>query len=129
MVEYKSKKAYIEAIIDCERAFLFYIDDHQDVWLKADLEIGGEPLCERIEIMDFKLNPKQSILLTVASCRGFYPGGITFIEYHDQSNAHKAAINDFVNLQDEASYIICDDMDLFKLSLIKPAHYLYIYVK
>lgn len=129
MVEFKSKTEFRETIKDCERAFLLFIDENKDVWLKADLEIGGNPLCERVEIMDFKLNPKQPILSEIVLCRGFYRGGITYFEYNPQSDVLNASIKDFINLEDEASYIICDDMDLSEISTIKPNHYLYIYVK
>lgn len=48
-----SKNYFRKTVINCERAFLVYIDTEKNAWLQADLEIGGEsPQC-RVELMDF----------------------------------------------------------------------------
>lgn len=120
---------YKDAIVNCERAFLLYIDKGS-VWIIADMEIGGYNPRFRVELMNFKLNIFEPILYTTVECRTNYCGGINFIEY-DKSldNIFNLALNDFLALQNNAEYLICENMDLQKISKKYDKQYLYIYVE
>ena len=108
---------------------LLYIDKGS-VWIIADMEIGGYNPRFRVELMNFKLNIFEPILYTTVECRTNYCGGINFIEY-DKSldNIFNLALNDFLALQNNAEYLICENMDLQKISKKYDKQYLYIYVE
>lgn len=129
MIEFVDKNRYRDLISDCERAFLLRIDEEGNIWLKADIEIVGEPQCERVELMDFQIDKEKSILLAIVECRGFYCGGITFIEYDDNNDILELALDDFMNTQDNARYLICDDSDLSNIALLDYNQHLYVYVR
>ena len=76
---------YKKAIVNGERAFLFYIEKGS-VWIIADMEIGGNTPRYRVELMDFKLNTFEPILYTTVECRCYYCGGIYFIEYDEKQD-------------------------------------------
>ena len=92
------------------------------------MEIGDSERY-RVELMDFELNPQEDILLTTVECRGFYCGGITFIEYDKKKEeTFELALGDFIMLKDNAKYLICDNNDLLSISRIGTNQYMYIYV-
>ena len=129
MIHFVSKERYINSIANGERAFLIYIDNNSTVWLQADMEIGGNSEQYRVELMDFELNPQEGILLTTVECRGFYCGGISFIEYEKNTNSTFAfALADFLNLQDNAEFLLCEDTDLSSIAKAKTDQYYFIYV-
>jgi len=129
MVRLVDKKTYINSIDNGEKAFLIFIDEDNVIWLLADLEIGGDSERYRVELMDFELNPQEDILLTTVECRGFYCGGITFIEYDKKKEeTFELALGDFIMLKDNAKYLICDNNDLLSISRIGTNQYMYIYV-
>ena len=120
---------YKKAIVNGERAFLFYIEKGS-VWIIADMEIGGNTPRYRVELMDFKLNTFEPILYTTVECRRYYCGGIYFIEYDEkQDDTFNLALKDFLALQNDAKYLICGNMDLYKISSMYDNQYLYIYVQ
>lgn len=120
---------YKDAIVNCERAFLLYIDK-DSVWIIADMEIGGYNPRLRVELMNFKLNIFEPILYTTVECRANYCGGISFIQYDENlDNILSLALNDFLALQNNAEYLICGNMDLQKISKKYDEQYLYIYVE
>lgn len=120
---------YKKAIVNGERAFLFYIEKGS-VWIIADMEIGGNTPRYRVELMDFKLNTFEPILYTTVECRCYYCGGIYFIEYDEkQDDTFNLALKDFLALQNDAKYLICGNMDLYKISSMYDNQYLYIYVQ
>lgn len=124
-----SKEQYKRAIVNGEKAFLLFINK-QDVFIIADMEVGGEIPRYRVELMDFKLNTLEPILNTTVECRTFYCGGINFIEYNEGfDDTFDLAIKDFLALQDDAKYLICENMDLYKISRMYDNQYLYIYVQ
>ena len=129
MIEFVDKNIYSASILDCEKAFLLYVDEEGYVWIKADIEIGGNPPRERVELMDFQIDIEKTILLATIECREFYCGGITFIEYDKYFDTFKLALNDFLNMQDNVKYIICDDTDLSNIAYMEYNQYLYIYVR
>lgn len=113
MLQFVDRDTYKKSLINPERAFLLYVDEEHKVSLQADIELGGDPVNYRVELMDFELDPRKPILLTTVECRGFYCGGIKFIEYGEEiEDTSELAINDFLKLSDEADYLICEDVDL-----------------
>lgn len=113
MLQFVDRDTYKNTIINPERAFLLYVDNENKISLQADIELGGDPVNYRVELMDFELDPRKPILLTTVECRGFYCGGIKFIEYGEEiDDTSELAINDFLRLSDEADYLICEDVDL-----------------
>ena len=129
MIQFVSKERYINSIANGEKAFLIYVDNDSTVWLQADMEIGGNSEQYRVELMDFELNPQEGILLTTVECRGFYCGGIRFIEYEKNAEStYTFALANFLNLQGNAKYLLCEDTDLSPISKAKTDQYYYIYV-
>ena len=129
MLQFVDRDTYKNAIINPERAFLLYVDNENKISLQADIELGGDPVNYRVELMDFELDPRKPILLTTVECRGFYCGGIKFIEYGEEiDDTSELAINDFLKLSDEADYLICEDMDLCKIIETINNRYFYVYV-
>ena len=113
MIQFVDRDTYKNAIINPERAFLLYVDNENKISLQADIELGGDPVNYRVELMDFELDPHKPILLTTVECRGFYCGGIKFIEYDEGiEDTSELAIDNFLKLSDEADYLICEDVDL-----------------
>lgn len=113
MLQFVDRDTYKNAIINPERAFLLYVDNENKISLQADIELGGDPVNYRVELMDFELDPRKPILLTTVECRGFYCGGIKFIEYDTKiEDTTELAINDFLKLCDKADHLLCEDVDL-----------------
>lgn len=129
MLQFVDMESYKKAIKNPERAFLLYVDDENNISLQADIELGGDPVNYRVELMDFDLDPKKPILLTTVECRGFNCGGIKFIEYDTENeDTSELAINDFIKLSDEAYYLLCNNMNLENKNIFKKEKYFYIYV-
>ena len=113
MLQFVDRDTYKKSLINPERAYLLYVDEEHNISLQADIELGGDPVNYRVELMDFELDTRKPILLTTVECRGFYCGGINFIEYSEEiEDTSELAINDFLKLSDEADYLICEDVDL-----------------
>lgn len=129
MLQFVDRDTYKNAIINPERAFLLYVDNENKISLQADIELGGDPVNYRVELMDFELDSTKPILLSTVECRGFYCGGINFIE-HDAAieDTSELVINDFLRLSDEADYLLCEDMDLCKIIETINNRYFYVYV-
>lgn len=129
MLQFVDRDAYKNAIINPERAFLLYVDNENKISLQADIELGGDPVNYRVELMDFELDSTKPILLSIIECRGFYCGGINFIEYDAAiEDTSELAINDFLKLSDEADYLLCEDVDLCKIIETINNRYFYVYV-
>ena len=129
MLQFVDRDTYKNAIINPERAFLLYVDNENKISLQADIELGGDPVNYRVELMDFELDSTKPILLSTVECRGFYCGGINFIEYGEEiDDTSELAINDILKLSDEADYLICEDMDLSKIIETINNRYFYVYV-
>lgn len=129
MLQFVDRDTYKNAIINPERAFLLYVDNENKISLQADIELGGDPVNYRVELMDFELDSTKPILLSTVECRGFYCGGINFIEYDAAiEDTSELAINDFLKLSDEANYLLCEDMDLCKIIETINNRYFYVYV-
>lgn len=129
MLQFVDRDTYKNAIINPELAFLLYVDNENKISLQADIELGGDPVNYRVELMDFELDSTKPILLSTVECRGFYCGGINFIEYGEEiDDTSELAINDFLKLSDEADYLICEDMDLCKIIETINNRYFYVYV-
>ena len=128
MLQVILKETFIDSILNSERAFLLYIDKNHKVWLRADMEYGGDPPRYRVELMNFNLDIAKPILYTTVECRGFYCGGISFLEY-GAADTLDLATNDFINLSDKAVYILCDDKDLAEISERFSDCFVYVYVR
>ena len=120
------KETFIDSILNSEKAFLLYIDKNHKVWLRADMEYGGDPPRYRVELMNFNLDIAKPILYTTVECRGFYCGGICFIEF-DAEDTSDLTTNDFINLSDKTVYILCDDKDLAEISERFSDCFVYVY--
>lgn len=113
MLQFVDRDTYKNAINNPKRAFLLYVDNENKISLQADIELGGDPVNYRVELMDFELDSTKPILLSIVECRGFYCGGINFIEYDAAiEDTSELVINDFLRRSDEADYLICEDVDL-----------------
>lgn len=129
MLQFVDKDTYKKSLINPERAFLLYVDEEHKISLQADIELGGDPVNYRVELMDFELNTRKPILLTTVECRGFYCGGIKFIEYGEEiEDTSELAINDFLKLIDEADYLLCKNYDLCRINKTVNDKYFYVYV-
>lgn len=129
MIQFVDRDTYKNAIINPERAFLLYVDNENKISLQADIELGGDPVNYRVELMDFELDSTKPILLSTVECRGFYCGGINFIEYDAAiEDTSELAINDFLRLSDEADYLLCKNYDLCRINKTVNDKYFYVYV-
>ena len=129
MLQFVDRDTYKKSLINPERAFLLYVDEEHKVSLQADIELGGDPVNYRVELMDFELDSTKPILLTTVECRGFYCGGIKFIEYGEEiDDTSELAINDFLKLSDEADYLLCKNYDLCRINKTVNDKYFYVYV-
>ncbi|WP_370752737.1 hypothetical protein [Ruminococcus sp.] len=129
MLQFVDRDTYKNAIINPERAFLLYVDNENKISLQADIELGGDPVNYRVELMDFELDSTKPILLTTVECRGFYCGGIKFIEYGEEiDDTSELAINDFLKLSDEADYLLCKNYDLCRINKAVNDKYFYVCV-
>lgn len=129
MLQFVDRDTYKNAIINPERAFLLYVDNENKISLQADIELSGDPVNYRVELMDFELDSTKPILLSTVECRGFYCGGINFIEYDAAiEDTSELAINDFLRLSDEADYLLCKNYDLCRINKTVNDKYFYVYV-
>lgn len=129
MLQFVDRDTYKNAIINPERAFLLYVDNENKISLQADIELGVDPVNYRVELMDFELDSTKPILLSTVECRGFYCGGINFIEYDAAiEDTSELAINDFLRLSDEADYLLCKNYDLCRINKTVNDKYFYVYV-
>ena len=128
MLQVILKETLIDSILNSERAFLLYIDKSHKAWLCADMEHGGDPPRYRVELMNFNLDIAKPILYTTVECRGFYCGGICFIEF-DAEDTLDLTTNVFINLSDKAVYILCDDKDLAEIAERFSDCFVYVYVR
>lgn len=68
MLQFVVRDTYKNAIINPERAFLLYVDNENQISLQADIELGGDPVNYRVELMDFELDPrKPTLLITITN--------------------------------------------------------------
>lgn len=129
MLQFVDRDTYKNAIINPERAFLLYVDNENKISLQADIELGGNPVNYRVELMDFELDSTKPILLSTVECRGFYCGGINFIEYDAAiEDTSELAINVFLKLSYEADYLLCKNYDLCRINKTVNDKYFYVYV-
>lgn len=103
-----TKIQYIESVNNYEKLYLI-INDDESVFLRADIE-NEETL--RIEMMYFELNTAFSFSLATSECRGKYTGKIYFIEYDNDKDAEKNILEDFLNLNNDAIFLLCKDAEL-----------------
>ena len=102
-----SRKEYINNVVDYEKLYLIFVDDDK-VFLRADIE-NEENL--RIEIMDFEMDISLNFLESNSDSRNC-GGKIYFIEYENYESAEKNIVEDFLNIEKDSIYLICDEYDL-----------------
>lgn len=110
-----SKAQFISSITSLERLYLLETDNG-GVYLRGDIEYGGDLQIPRVEMMCFDINTELPIDIACSECRSRYIGGITFIEYDDEADAIACALDDFLNLEKDAIYLSCDKNELTNIS-------------
>ena len=116
MLKEVTRQEYISNIVDLESLHLLTVVDGK-VYLRGDIELTGDGEF-RIEMMDFLLN--QSLTLNEANsiCREHYAGGIYFIEYDSINEEKENIISDFIEIDPDGIYILCDDNELKQIAEI-----------
>ena len=102
-----SREEYIKNIVDYEKLYLILVDDDK-VFLRSDIE-NEENL--RIEMMNFEMNTSLNFLESNSDSRNF-GGKIYFIEYDSYETAEKNIVEDFLNIESNSIYLICNESDL-----------------
>lgn len=138
-----SKDEYISSVSDKEK--LYYIHTEDGVpYLRADIEYGGE-IHPRVELYaeiynnGFCLTPSKypelnihdNISKLVGEIRGYYAGGICFIEYQDKDTAEKKVLYDFMHFYEKGVtpiYIRCIESSLHQLVQVFPNADLFIQI-
>lgn len=110
-----SKSQFISSITSLERLYLLETDNGR-VYLHSDIEYGGDLQIPRVEMMCFAMNTELPIEIACSGCRSRYIGGITFIEYDDEATAVACALDDFLNLEKDAIYLLCDENELANIA-------------
>ena len=123
-----SKGCYIEKLksADAENALLIHIENGIP-YLRADIEYGGE-IHPRIELMNFALVQDESDFSEKISdlnseCRGYYAGGICFIEYENEDVADNNFLYDFLKAYEEKTsplYMSCKETALKRICTVFP---------
>ncbi len=136
-----SKDEYVKSASDSDLEYCYYIHTENGVpYLRADIEYGGE-IELRAELMNFALVPEGSNLSysmnisdLAAECRGYYSGGIGFIEYETWDEADDNVLNDFLSVRTKTQpvtpiYIICRNDSLRRLIQVFPDADLFLLIK
>lgn len=122
-----SKEQYVLSISDYENAYLIQTCNGK-IYLYGDIEYGGE-VGLRIEMMNFEMDTDLPFSEASSECRGYYAGGINFIEYDNEEEAKQYVIQDFLNLTKGAKYISCKSNDMKLLTHNYKKHLIYIVVQ
>ena len=123
-----SKEKYIEICKDYEKLYLITILADK-VYLRSDIEYGGELQIPRIEIMDFEVNTLLPFSEACVECRGNYVGGINYIEYDSEKMANENALNDFLKLEPKAIFVVCRNNELIDIARVFNEISIYIIVE
>ena len=110
MLQEITRQEYISGIEDLEKLYLLKVSDDK-VYLRSDIELTGDGEL-RIEIMDFILEQSSTLSEASSICRGHYAGGIYFIEYDSLYEAKENIIADFLEIESDGIFILCNDGEL-----------------
>ena len=100
-----TREEYVKNITDYEKLHLIIVEDDK-IFLRADIE-DEENL--RIEMMYFEMDTSLNFTNANSECRGRYAGGIYFFDTDEEN-----VIEEFLNLDGTAIYLICAEDDLKK---------------
>ena len=117
-----TRQEYIENICDYEKLYLIIVEGEK-IFLRADIE-DAENL--RIEMLHAELNPALKFLDAEQAGRENYCGKIYFIEYENSEIAAKNILKDFLNLADDAIFLLYENDDLKKILEIYPNKYIFL---
>ena len=98
---------YIESISDYEKLHLIKVETEK-IYLRADIE-DEENL--RIEMMNFEMNISLNFTNSNSDSRNC-GGKIYFIEYENYETAEKNIVKDFLYIEPNAIYLLCNEEDL-----------------
>ena len=136
-----SKIEYIKSFKDYEQCY-FISTEYGIPYLRADIE-HGEEIGLRIETMYFRLIPNNSNLYISmnlselnSNCRGYYAGGISFIEYETYEEAEQCVLEDFISISDSEHFntykpvfLKCKEKDLLLITQRYPNSNIYLLVE
>ena len=123
-----SRNEFISGAENLEQLYLLEVFDGK-VFLRSDIEYGGDLQIPRVEIMRFEMNTEMPISIACSECRSRYSGGISFIEYYNESEAMDCALNDFLELANDAVYLSCKDNELSNIAESFTKAYIYTVLK
>lgn len=110
-----SRNEFILSVTNLEQLYLLEAFDGK-VFLRSDIEYGGDLQIPRVEIMRFEMNTEMPISIACSECRSRYTGGISFMEYYNESEAISCALNDFLRLANDAVYLSCKENELSNIA-------------
>ena len=139
-----SKDEFIKGVTDKEKLYNIRVIDRVP-YLRADIEYGGNEVQPRVELYaeiysdgfcltpakDSGLSLKSAMSDLVGEVRGYYAGGICFIEYKDEDTAEKNVLLDFLQFYEQDSspiYIRCGESSLHRLVQTFPNANLFIQI-
>lgn len=139
-----SKDEFIKGVTDKEKLYNIRVIDGVP-YLRADIEYGGNDVQPRVELFaeiynnGFCLTPSKYPELSiydrisdlVVEIRGYYAGGICFIEYHDEYTAEKNVLYDFLHFYEQDNspiYIRCGESSLHRIVQAFPNANLFIQI-
>lgn len=105
-----TREEYIKNISDYEKLHLIKVENEK-IYLRADIE-DEENL--RIEMMNFEMNVSLNFTDSNSDSRNC-GGKIYFIEYENYDTAKKDIVKDFLDIGQNAIYLLCDEKDLKKI--------------
>lgn len=143
MYEIVSQDEFIKGVTDKEKLYNIRVIDRVP-YLRADIEYGGD-VQPRVELFaeiynnGFCLTPSKYPELSiydrisdlVVEIRGYYAGGICFIEYQNHEVAEKNVLHDFLQFYEQDSspiYIRCGESSLHRLVQTFPNANLFIQI-
>lgn len=122
-----TREQYVSSVSDYEKLYLIEVCNGK-VFLCGDIEYGGVQQIPRIEMMYFEMNTSLSFHDACSECRGFYTGGINFVEYNNEEKAKRCAVQDFLKLSIANAYISCSENEMFDIIYKYPHYQIYIII-
>ena len=102
-----TREFYTKNIADYEKVMLIETEEDK-IYLRADIE-NEENL--RIETMDFEMDSSLNFIDSNSESRNCNKK-IYFIEYKSNELAERNILKDFLNLSDNAIFLLCRDNEL-----------------
>lgn len=117
-----TRQQYLENIYDFEKLYLI-VTESDKIYLRADIE-NEENL--RIEMFYLELNTSLKFFDAEQEARQDYCGKIYFIEYDSNEIAEKNILTDFLELADDAIFLLYENDDLKKILATYPNKYIFL---